>query len=126
MLPPAGTKERYEVVNVLSYVGTEYHKTIGNLFNPTLSADVKSYFLAAANTKLQYINDVLVGDKSYVVGGKLSVADLYLYITLSWSGYIGLDLSPFPNVQAFFDRIGNLDGVKAGHAAMSTKPATTA
>ncbi len=122
IIPAAGTVDRYLVHQALSYVGTEYHKTIGHLFNPTISQDVRDYFNAAAKTKLQFINDTYLKDKEYVVGNKLSVGDLYLYICLSWSPYLSIDLNEYPVVNDYFKRIGSLPGVVAAHEAMATNP----
>lgn len=125
LLPAVGQVARYEVINALSYVGTEYHKTVGNLFNPTIAAEVKEYFLKQSAVKLTYLNDVVLKDKNYLANDKLSIADVYLYICLSWSGYLGIDLAAYPHVQAFFQRVGDLDGVKVAHEAMSASPTTT-
>jgi glutathione S-transferase len=126
LLPAAGEVSRYEVLNALSYVGSEYHKSVGNLFNPTISAEVKAFFLEQIAAKLTHLNTALLKDKTYLVGEQLSIADVYLYICLSWSGYLGLDLSPYPNVQSFFQRVGDLEGIKGAHAAMATSPTNTA
>ena len=125
ILPAAGTSARYEVIAALSYVGTEYHKAVGPLFNPTISDDVRAYVLANLNSKLAYLNDKVFNTRTFWVGEKLSVADLYLYICLSWSGYLKLDLSPYPNVVAFQERVGAIPAVQAGHARIATNPAHT-
>jgi glutathione S-transferase len=125
ILPAAGTVDRYLVHQAISFVGTEYHKVVGNLFNPTISQEVRDYFVQGSNTKLTYLNDVYLKDKEYVVGGKLSVGDLYLYICLSWSGYLNLDLTQYPVVNEYFKRIGALPGVVAAHEAMASNPTHT-
>lgn len=122
LIPPAGTTDRYLVHQALSFVGTEYHKSVGGLFNPTISQDVRDFFTQATHTKLKYINDHYLKDKEYIVGGKLSVADLYLYICLSWSPYLQLDLTQYPVVNDYFNRIHSLPGVVAAHAAIATNP----
>ncbi len=33
------------------------------------------------------------------------VADTYMFVVASWSGIIGLDLAPWPNVQKFVARV---------------------
>ena len=66
----------------------------------------------------------MIGNKEFLVGNSFTIADSYLYIVLSWTGYVGVDLAPFPNVKAFFDRISNLPNVKAAHARMAENPAT--
>jgi glutathione S-transferase len=126
LLPAWGTTARYEVIAALSYVGTEYHASIGGLFNPAATAEIKEYLHAKLATKLAYLNDKYLNGKRYLTGDNLSVADIYLYICLSWSPYVGVDLSPYPTVKAFFEGIGELEGVKAAHAAIATKPSTTA
>lgn len=126
LLPAYGEVARYEVLSALSYVGSEYHKSVGNLFNPALTEEVKAYFVGQTTSKLQYLNDKVLEGKTYLVGEKLSIADIYLYICLSWSGYLSLDITPYANVQAFFERVGSLEGIKACQAAMAESPATTA
>ena len=111
--------------NVLSYVSTEVHPSIGGLFNPTLTEDVKTFIKGNAARKLAYLESTIIADKRFVVGDSFSVADSYLYIVLSWAGYVGIDLSPFPQVKAYFERIGALENVKAAHARIATSPATT-
>lgn len=125
LIPAHGTTDRYLVHQALSYVGTEYHKTVGNLFNPTISQDVRDFATQATHTKLRYLNDKYLKDKEYIVGGKLSVADLYLYICLSWSPYLQLDLNEYPVVNEYFKRISSLPGVVSAHAAIATNPTHT-
>lgn len=122
--PPVGTVERSLVQQALSYVGTEYHMTIGHLFNPNLDSTVRDYIHAAADRKLKYMNDHLIGNKSFLVGDKLSVADLYLYIALTWSSYINIDLSKFPVVLSYRERIGNLPEIQDAHAAIASNPSS--
>jgi glutathione S-transferase len=111
IIPANGTVDRYLVHQALSYVGTEYHKTVGCLFNPTISQDVRDYFAQATNTKLTFLNDNYLKDKEFVVGRKLSVADVYLYICLSRSGYLNIDLTNYPVVNDYFKRIGAIQAL---------------
>ena len=123
--PVNGTVARSVLQNVLSYLSSELHATIGPLFNPTLSEDVKTFVRGNLNKKVTYLENTLVGDKTYVVGDSFTVADAYLYIILTWSPYVGLDLSGFPKVQAYFNRIAALENVKNAHARIATSPSTT-
>lgn len=122
--PVNGSTGRYLVINALNYVATELHKgTFGPLFNPKLPE--RDFFVQAANNKLKSVNELLA-DNVYLVGDQPSIADFYLYIVFSWSPYVGLDLSLYPNIAAFTARIGALDYVVKAHADMATKPTTTA
>ncbi len=123
--PANGTTERAVLQNVLSYVSTEVHPSIGTLFYPTLAEDVKAWYRGNAAKKLAYLESTIIGDKSFVVGNSFTIADSYLYIVLSWTAYVGIDLAPYPRVQAYSARIGALDNVKAAHARIATSPSTS-
>ncbi|KAJ3214473.1 hypothetical protein HDU81_001693, partial [Chytriomyces hyalinus] len=121
-----GTAERYLLQSKLSWISSELHGTVGGLFNPTLSAEVQEHLIAKSYQKLQFLNDVELADgRKYFVGNGFTVADSYLYIVLSWSPYIKLDLSKFPKVEAYFKGIGELSFVKEAHAAMAKASPTT-
>jgi glutathione S-transferase len=113
------------VITALSYIGTEVHQTVGALFAPNLPEEVQIHIRNRSATKLTHLDTVLLKDKTYLVRETLSVADIYLYIVLSWSAYLKIDLAPYPNVQAFFDRVHALPGVQAAHAAIATMPTST-
>eukprot|EP01034_Spumella_vulgaris_P035357 gene35357-biopygen30085 len=123
--PLNGTTERSVLQNVLSYVSTEVHPSIGGLFNPAASEEVKTYIKGNAAKKLAYLESTIIGDKQFVVGDSFTVADSYLYIVLSWTAYVGIDLAPYPKVQAYSQRIGALENVVAAHARIATSPTTT-
>lgn len=110
----------------MSYISGEFHGSVGPLFNPHLSAEVRKFFLDRVALKLKYINDTLIGDKEYVLGSSPSVADYYLYIILTWHPYTGFEFSSFPNIVAFFDRVQNLEVVQKAKALAATAPTSTA
>jgi len=74
---------------------------------------------------LKYLNDTYLVNKKFLVGDSFSIADAYLYIVLSWSGYVKVDLSPFPVVVEYFNYIGNLSNVVEAKARIATSPTTT-
>lgn len=123
--PENGANGRYLVQNMLNYTASEVHAGIGGLFNPTLTPEVKAYVMANYLKKIAYVNDNLLNGKEYLVGSSFTIADSYLYITLSWVGYVGVDLSPYPNVTAYYERIKALPKVVEAHAAMATDPSKT-
>jgi glutathione S-transferase len=49
----------------------------------------------------------------YLLGENVSVADIYLFVTLGWAGYVGVDLSPWPALQHFTARVGAREAVQA-------------
>ena len=112
-------------MNVLSYLATEVHPSIGGLFNPTITEPVKEFITANAARKLEYLEKNLIGDRKFLVGDSFTIADSYLYIILSWTKYVGIDLSPYTKVNNYFNAIGNLENVKDAHKRIETNPPTT-
>jgi glutathione S-transferase len=41
----------------------------------------------------------------YLTGNDFTVADAYLYVVLSWTPRLDIDLTPFPRIQDFFRRV---------------------
>eukprot|EP00599_Poterioochromonas_sp_BG-1_P009409 CAMPEP_0173152726 /NCGR_PEP_ID=MMETSP1105-20130129/12416_1 /TAXON_ID=2985 /ORGANISM="Ochromonas sp., Strain BG-1" /LENGTH=206 /DNA_ID=CAMNT_0014068485 /DNA_START=68 /DNA_END=688 /DNA_ORIENTATION=+ len=121
--PANGTTERYLVQNALNYIASEVHPSIGGLFYPN-SEEIKDSIRARGQQKLTYLENNLIADRQFLVGNSFTIADSYLYIVLSWSGYVGVDLTPFPRVKAYFERIGNLPVVKEAHARIAENPST--
>ncbi len=111
--------------NVLSYVSTEVHPSIGTLFYPTLPEDVKTFIRGNAAKKLAYLESTLIANKQFVVGDSFTIADSYLHIVLSWTAYVGIDLTPYPLTKAYMERISDLPNVKAARVRVATSPATS-
>jgi glutathione S-transferase len=61
-------------------------------------------FAAVLNKRLE--------GKKYVVGNALTIADLTLASSLMYAKQVEIPLAEFPNVQAWFSRISELDGWK--------------
>ncbi|KAI9332805.1 glutathione-s-transferase [Obelidium mucronatum] len=122
--PKSGTSERYVLQSKLSYVSSEVHGTVGGLFKPNLSEEISTYLHEKYALKLKFLNDVELADgRKFWVGDAFTVADAYLYIVLSWSGYLKIDLTPYPAVKSYFDGIAALDHVKEAHAAIAAHTA---
>jgi glutathione S-transferase len=105
LVPAAGTLERYQVLEWLNFIGTEIHKNYSPLFTPAASDEVKDGARAALAKRYGYVEQKLDGIQ-YLHGGQFSVADAYLFVVTNWAGLVKLDLSAFPNLQAFQRRIG--------------------
>ena len=111
--------------NALSYISSEVHPSIGGLFNPKLGEETRNFIRGNAVRKLEYLEKELIGDRKFLVGESFTIADSYLYIVLTWAKYVKLDLTPYPKVQSYLKRIGELDNVKGVFARMASVPSTT-
>lgn len=123
--PVYGSTERYLVQQFLNYTASEVHSCIGGLFHPEHNDATRAFYNKLISKRLTYLNDNVLPGKEFLVGSSFSISDSYLYIVLSWTPYVGVDLTPYPVVKAYFERIGGLKFVQEAHARMSTSPATT-
>jgi glutathione S-transferase len=121
--PTNGSVGRYHVQNALNYIASEVHPSIGGLFYPNTD-EIKDHIKSKAAAKLTYLNDTYIANKKFVVGDSFTIADSYLYIVLSWAPYVGVDLTPYPKVKAYFDGIAALPNVQAAHQRMATNPSS--
>ena len=73
------------------------------MFRPTTTDEQKTALREQLATRHAFIEDGL-GDKAYLTGENFTVADAYLYVTLSWRERVGVDISRFPKLSAYFER----------------------
>ncbi len=106
LAPPAGSFERYRLMELLNYITSELHKSFGALFNPGISADWKAATLANLDKKFQWLTNYL-GNKSYLMGDTFTVADSYLFTILSWSKHFAIDLAKYHALAAYLARVGH-------------------
>ena len=105
LAPKAGTMERYRLAEWLNFVSAEIHKQFGALFNPKYTPEMKEVQLAVIGRKLKPLDAALSG-KQYLMGDKFSAADAYLFTVLNWSKGLKIDLSAWPNVKTYYERVG--------------------
>jgi glutathione S-transferase len=104
LAPPLGTLERYRLSEWLAYINSEIHKAFSPLFMPNAPEDLKQYARANLTKRVGWLAERL-GSKPFLLGEQFSVADAYLFVVLTWSPHVGFDLSPWPNVLAFQERV---------------------
>ncbi len=81
------------------------HKGFSPLFNPATPDDYKTIAKDKLKSRYTWLDKELA-DKQYLMGEHFSVADGYLFAVTNWAGPTGVDLSGFPNVQAWHARVG--------------------
>lgn len=104
LAPALGTMARYQLMEWLNFVATEVHKSIGALFNPKMTPEMKELQLGLIGRRLGALENMLAG-KSFLMGDAFSVADAYLYNVLNWGRIHKIDLKQWPNIDAFMARI---------------------
>jgi glutathione S-transferase len=103
LAPPAGTLGFFRVVEWLAFVNGEIHKQLTVLFRATSTEDMRKAATQNALNRYGFVEKSL-GDKPWLTGEDFTVADAYLYVTLSWLGRLGIDISHYPLLTAYFER----------------------
>jgi glutathione S-transferase len=106
-----GGTARYQEMAMLNFASSEVHKQIGALFNPKMTAEMKTVQMGNIEKRLNTLDKLLEGH-DYAMGARFSVADAYLFTVLSWTRHFNIDLAPWPHVLAFMGRVGARDKVQ--------------
>jgi glutathione S-transferase len=111
LIPPAGTFERYQLQQWLNFISTEIHKSFSPLFNPVAPEAAKELATTILLTRLEIVAEQL-SSQPFLLGDNFSVADAYLFVTLSWGKYVDIDISRWPALVRYADRISERPAVQ--------------
>ncbi len=117
LAPANGSIDRYKLQSWLNFVSSEVHKGFSPLFNPAMPDDAKKIAKERLATRFAHL-DQHFAKHHYLMGKDYSVADGYLFTTLNWTKPTGIDLTPYPHIQAYHKRISERPAV---HAAMKAE-----
>jgi glutathione S-transferase len=111
LMPPAGTIERYRVMEWQNYVTAELHKSFHPLFSADFDAAAKRAYAALLRKKFEWVDTQLEG-REYLTGSTFTGADAYLFVVTLWSKHVGLDLTDLSHLQAFAQRVAARPAVR--------------
>lgn len=120
LAPPNGTLGRYRLQEWLTFIGTELHKSFSPLFDAATPEETKKLSLEKIGKRLEYVSQQL-GEKQYLLGDDFTGPDAYLFVMLLWAKGKGPDVSRWPNLGAYFDRIRARPAVTAAFDAEGLK-----
>lgn len=112
LAPANGTWERVRLQEWLNFISTELHKTFGPILMPDAGEQASEFYLKKLKDKLGFVADQLVG-KAYLMGDQFSIADAYLFTVLNWHKWINLDLSAWPTLADYQQRVAARPRVQA-------------
>jgi glutathione S-transferase len=116
LAPKAGTFDRYRLQEWLGFINSEIHKGFGPLFNPKTPDETKATARENLSKRLAFVAEHLA-KHDFLLGKQFSVADGYLFTTLNWGQWTGVDIAQWPALVAFQERVGSRPGVQAARAA---------
>ena len=105
LAPRWGSFERYQLMEVLNYVGTEIHSGFHPIFTPSSSAETKAAAVETLGKKFDWLSKRIAGGK-YLLGDVFTVADAYLFTVLRWTDYAKMDRGKWPTLAAYFELVG--------------------
>lgn len=114
--PASGSIARYRLQEILNFISTELHKGFSPLFNPRMPEEAKALARERLGERLATIESRLAAS-THLMGEAFTVADAYLFTVLSWSRMVGVDLTPFPNIRAYLQRVRQRPSVVAAMKA---------
>ena len=111
LAPAAGTMERYRLAEWLNYLSTEIHKGFSPLIKSNTPDEYKAIAKDLLTGKLAWVDGQLE-KKQFLMGSQFSIADAYLFTLLRWAKGVGIDITQWPSLKAYFDRVGDRPAVK--------------
>lgn len=116
LLAPVASLERYRVLEWLNFISSELHKGFTPLFRATTPAEYRLIARQNVQSRLQWLNDQLA-DRDFLTGPTFTVADAYCYTIVMWTKLHDIELTAWPRLQAYVERIASRPSVKAAEQA---------
>ena len=105
LAPKNGTFERVRLQEWLNYISTDVHKGFGPLFRAdTIGPAAVEFFTARLSKQFDYLSTKLK-NQPYLTGERFTIADAYLFTVLNWTKNVKIELSAWPVLTAYQQRI---------------------
>lgn len=121
LAPQPGTLGFFRVLEWLAFITTEIHKNLGTLFKPNSTEEMKKAAREMATLRYGYVEQAL-GSNTWLTGENFTVADAYLYVTLSWLDMVGVDIHHLPRLNAYFERCRDRPSVQKARTGEGLPP----
>ncbi len=105
LLPKPGSFERVRVQEWLNFITSELHKGLGGMFNPKMPEEYKEVVKERFSNLNAKILDDHLAKNDYLMGKDFTVADAYLFTVLGWGKWLGVDMSKWPHISKYLERV---------------------
>lgn len=110
LAPDAGTPAWYRLIEWLTFIASELHKSYSPwLFHPETGelAQRTARERIAARLPLveRHLSGRADGEHAYLVDDAFGIADAYAFTVLGWSKPAGIDLAPYPRIAQYLAHI---------------------
>jgi glutathione S-transferase len=106
---------RWRFLELVNFIATELHKGFGPLFDPRTSATAREIVVENLAKRFDILDREL-GNKPYLTGETFTIADAYAYAVLNWTKIHKIDMSRWPRLMAFLDRVAARPAVRRARA----------
>ena len=110
LMPKSGLR-RYRLLEWLNFIATELHKGFAPLWNPATPDAFKETTRKLIGTRFDYVQQQLA-EEPYLTGESFTIADAYLFVILNWTRLHNIDLSRWPGLTRFAERVAERPAVQ--------------
>lgn len=105
LLPAAGTRERFEALQWLTFVSSELHKVFSPwLFHKETADSTRHAVREKLALRFAELDRRLQG-RPWLMGEAFTVVDAYAFAVMSWAPMLGMGLSSHPSLVAWMERV---------------------
>jgi glutathione S-transferase len=116
LAPVNGSLARYKLQEWLTFINSEVHKSYSPLFYKDTPEQTRKACLDKLDLRHSFVAEHLENHK-FLMGEHFTVADAYLFTTMTWAGFFNIDFAKWPALKDYFERIAARDSVQAARAA---------
>jgi glutathione S-transferase len=105
LAPAAGTIERYRLQEWLTFISSELHKMFSPwLFHPEHGEVAAAAARAKIAERFAFL-DAHLAARAYLMGERFTAADAYAFTIVGWARPAHIDLTPYPHLRSYMERI---------------------
>lgn len=117
LAPAPGTMQRVRLQEQLTFIASELHNAFTPLFSGTASETEKSAALLRIARRFDDIEALLADRRPHLLGENFSIADIYLFVVVSWTRLTGIGLDKWPLLRTHYERMSARPAVQAAMRA---------
>jgi glutathione S-transferase len=119
--PPPFGMERWRFLEMLNFIATELHKGFIPLFHKEFGDQGREAAIKLLKARFELLAGYLA-DRSYLAGDHFTIVDAYAYVVLTWTRMHKIDLSAWPSLASFVERIEARPAVKTARREEGLDP----
>jgi len=112
LIPAAGTFARYRCQEWLNYIASDIHKGYAPLWSDEPGEIFKETVKNNMYKRFDYISEKLSG-QDFLMGQQFTIADAYLFTVLRWTKLLKIDLSKWPVLMGYCEKVMSRPAVQA-------------